>query len=144
MVIPSVESSVVVLQQLKDVGVRLSVDDFGTGCSSLSHLRRLPIDVLKIDQSFVRDITSDVNDAAIVPLVISLAHSLKLKVIAKGVETQAQLDYLHQCHCDEMQGEIFSRPSAPDDVEQMLRLSSLLPLRQVKLDSSINNAIVNR
>jgi len=128
----NVESTVAVLLQLKEVGVRLCVDDFGTGYSSLSHLKRLPIDVLKIDQSFVRDLTSDVNDAAIVSLIISLAHSLKLKVIAKGVETQAQLDCLHQRHCDEIQGYLFSRPSAPDDVEQMLRLSKSLPTRKVK------------
>ena len=144
MVMRNVESSVVVLQQLKDAGVRLCVDDFGTGYSSLSQLKRLPIDVLKIDRSFVRDITSDVNDAAIVSLIISLAHSLKLKVIAKGVETQAQLDYLNQRHCDEIQGYVFSRPSAPDGVEQMLRLSRSLPVRQLKLVLPLNKNVLHR
>jgi EAL domain-containing protein (putative c-di-GMP-specific phosphodiesterase class I) len=110
----------------------------------LSHLKGLPIDVLKIDQSFVWDITSDVNDAAIVSLIISLAHSLKLKVIEKGVEMRAQLDYLHQHHCDEVQGYLFSRPSAPDDVGQMLRLSKSLPMRKLKLGAPLNDAVVNR
>jgi EAL domain-containing protein (putative c-di-GMP-specific phosphodiesterase class I) len=116
-----VEHAIGILNGLKELGVRLSIDDFGTGYSSLAYLKRFPIDVLKIDKSFVRDITSDADDAAITASIISLARHLKLKVIAEGVETDEQLDYLRHYGCDEIQGYLFSPPVASDKFEQILR-----------------------
>ncbi|WP_317205356.1 EAL domain-containing protein [Janthinobacterium sp.] len=108
------------LHALKALGVQLSIDDFGTGYSSFSYLRRFPIDVLKIDRTFIHDIASDAGDAAIVAAIIALAHNLKLRVIAEGVETQAQLDYLRLRGCDEMQGYFFSRPLAAEQFRELL------------------------
>jgi diguanylate cyclase (GGDEF)-like protein/PAS domain S-box-containing protein len=120
---PAVET----LHRIKALGVNLSIDDFGTGYSSLSYLSRFPIDVLKIDRSFVSDIGKDANDAAIVASIITLAHNLKLAVIAEGVETIEQLDYLRRQGCDEMQGYYFSRPLPADEFEQLLRQGRSLP-----------------
>ena len=121
LVMTDVEHAIDMLQQLKLLGVKLSIDDFGTGYSSLAYLKRFPIDVLKIDQSFVRDIAVDFNDAAITVSIISLGHNLKLKVIAEGVETQEQLDYLRHHGCDEVQGYLFSRPLPAAEFEARLR-----------------------
>ncbi|MBV8633462.1 MAG: EAL domain-containing protein, partial [Burkholderiaceae bacterium] len=126
LVMTDVERAIGVLRNLKFLGVKLSIDDFGTGYSSLSYLKRFPIDVLKIDQSFVRDITVDAEDAAIAAAIISLAHSLKLQVIAEGVETEAQLTFLRRHGCDQMQGYYFSRPVAPADLLQMLKTGASL------------------
>ena len=112
--------AVELLHAMKKLGVKLSIDDFGTGYSSLSYLSRFPIDVLKIDRSFVSDITRDASDAAIVASIISLAHNLKLDVIAEGVETHEQLEYLRRHGCDEMQGYYFSKPLAAADFERLL------------------------
>lgn len=98
------------LTRLKNMGIKISIDDFGTGFSSLSSLKRLPIDALKIDQSFVRDATGDADDGALVRAIITLAHNLRLKVIAEGVETEDQLRFLQLLQCDEIQGYFFSRP----------------------------------
>jgi diguanylate cyclase (GGDEF)-like protein/PAS domain S-box-containing protein len=127
LVMTDVERAIGILRDLKGLGVKLSIDDFGTGYSSLSYLKRFPIDVLKIDQSFVRDMTLDPDDAAIVSLIISLAHSLRLQVIAEGVETEEQLAYLRHHDCDQMQGYYFSRPVAAADFELMLRQGKKLP-----------------
>ena len=98
------------LSRLKSRGINISIDDFGTGFSSLASLKRLPIDALKIDQSFVRDVTSDPDDAALVNAIITLAHNLRLRVVAEGVETEDQLRFLQLLRCDEIQGYFFSRP----------------------------------
>jgi len=109
------------LRGLKDSGVKISVDDFGTGYSSLAYLKRFPIDALKIDHSFIRDITTDPEDAMITLAIIGLAHSLKLKVVAEGVETQEQLELLAANGCDEIQGHLFSVPDTAEKCAKMLR-----------------------
>lgn len=127
-VVKDVERAVNILRELKTIGVQVSIDDFGTGYSSLSSLKRFPINVLKIDRSFVRDIATNSDDAAIVLSIISLAHNMKLKVIAEGVETQEQLDYLRRHGCEEMQGYYFSKPVAAAAFEQILRSGRNLAL----------------
>ncbi len=113
--------TITVLRELKKRGIRISMDDFGTGYSSLSYLRQFPIDTLKIDRSFVKDLVTDPNDAAIAAAIIVLAHSLKLDVVAEGVETAAELAILRVHACDKMQGYLFSRPVAASAFEQILR-----------------------
>jgi EAL domain-containing protein (putative c-di-GMP-specific phosphodiesterase class I) len=114
------EESVGVMRQLKSMGMGLSLDDFGTGYSSLSYLKRFPIDVLKIDKSFVRDIPEDANDLAIVSAIIAMAHALGLKVIAEGVETDAQWHFLRDCGVQYAQGYYFGRPLPAVDLEALL------------------------
>ncbi len=116
------ESAAAVLKTLRDGGVQIAIDDFGTGYSSLSYLRKFPIDALKIDQSFVRQITTTPEDTTIVTAIISMARSLKLRVVAEGVETQEELAFLKAHHCDEAQGYFFSRPVLPEQFAQLLKL----------------------
>src|SRR5450631_3877429 len=118
------EQSVMILEQLSAMGVLVSVDDFGTGYSSMSYLRRFPIDKLKIDRVFINEIVSRPEDASIVRAIVSLAHSLRLKVVAEGVETQEQLDFLKTAGCDEYQGFLFSRPLPAADFERLKSQSS--------------------
>lgn len=119
-VMKNAEASIGTLRQLKAMGIRISVDDFGSGYSSLSYLKHLPIDVLKIDQAFVRDMTADPKDAAIVMAIIQLAHSLELTVTAEGVETDEQVRFLRLLRCDEMQGYRICRPLPVDAFEKFL------------------------
>ena len=115
------ERTIATLRNLKALGVHISIDDFGTGYSSLAYLRRFPIDKLKIDIAFVREVTTNPDDAAIALAIIGMAHSLKLEVIAEGVETEAQLTYLRRHRCDQIQGYYFSRPLPLPELETMLR-----------------------
>jgi diguanylate cyclase (GGDEF)-like protein len=117
------EKSIAILEQLSAMGVLVSVDDFGTGYSSMSYLRRFPIDKLKIDRVFIDEIVSRPEDASIVRAIVSLAHSLRLKVVAEGVETPAQLDFLKTAGCDEYQGYHFSRPLPAANFERLVRAS---------------------
>jgi len=123
------ESTESILRTLRARGVHLAVDDFGTGYSSLSYLRRFPIDALKIDQSFVRQITTAPGETTIVTAVISMGRSLKLRVVAEGVETQAELDFLQAHQCDEAQGYFFSRPVLPQTFARLLetRMAAAAP-----------------
>jgi EAL domain-containing protein (putative c-di-GMP-specific phosphodiesterase class I) len=109
-----------ILTELSADGIHISIDDFGTGSSSLRYLKRFPIDILKIDQTFVRDLTSDISDAAITEAMITMAHSLELKVIAEGVETGEQLAFLRSRRCDEIQGYLFSRPVPAEAFAKLL------------------------
>ena len=110
MLMEHVDATLATLVALKSTGVNLAIDDFGTGYSSLSYLRRFPVDVLKIDRAFVREMTVNADDASIVQGIIALAHSLRLKVVAEGVETIAQYDALEKLGCDLMQGYLWSPP----------------------------------
>jgi diguanylate cyclase (GGDEF)-like protein/PAS domain S-box-containing protein len=131
MVMQDPEHFIPILEELKKLGVCLSVDDFGTGYSSLSYLKRFPFDRLKIDQSFVRDIATDNNDAVIVQTVISLGHTLGLKVIAEGVETLEQLTFLCRHRCDDMQGYYSSCPVTAEQFGRLLRENRRLPLPSI-------------
>ena len=101
------------------MGVHISIDDFGTGYSSLSYLRRFPLDKLKIDRSFIRDLMTNPDDVSIVRAIISLAHSLRLRVVAEGVETAEQLNFLRELGCDQYQG-FYCSPAVPPDASCML------------------------
>lgn len=133
-IIQDTEKVIEMLLELKELGIEISIDDFGTGYSSLRYLQRLPIDTLKIDRSFVKDLDSpDSDDAAIPRAVILLAHSLGLRVIAEGVETEVQLDFLRSENCDAIQGYLFSRPVPAEQFQELLlsgkRLSQTLHAR---------------
>jgi EAL domain-containing protein (putative c-di-GMP-specific phosphodiesterase class I) len=127
------EKYVHMLGEIKQLGVQIAVDDFGTGYSSLSYLKRFPIDQLKVDRSFVTDLATDPDDAVIVQAIIALGHKLGLTVVAEGVETEEQLQFLRRCQCDEMQGFLFGVPMIADDFAAMLRgqdFKHYLELRQ--------------
>jgi EAL domain-containing protein (putative c-di-GMP-specific phosphodiesterase class I) len=115
-----VDSTIKTLHELKTMGIRLSIDDFGTGYSSLEYLKRMPIDMLKIAQSFVRDIAIDTNDVAIAKTIVQVAQSLNLEVIAEGVETAEHLKILNTLKCNKIQGYLFSRPLPAEEVGEFL------------------------
>ena len=115
------ETVMSIVHQLTEMGLRLSLDDFGTGYSSLSSLKKLPIHSLKIDQSFIRDITIDPDDAAIAATVIAMALTLNLDVVAEGVETEEQLQFLYEHGCDNIQGYLLSHPLPADEISILLK-----------------------
>lgn len=123
------EVTIHTLRQLKTLGIRISIDDFGTGHSSLSYLRRFPLDTLKVDQSFVRDLDRDPGNAAIVTTVIAMSRALGLSVVAEGVEREAQLAFLRERRCDLAQGYLFSRPVGAAEFEALLVTSAAAPRR---------------
>jgi EAL domain-containing protein (putative c-di-GMP-specific phosphodiesterase class I) len=114
MLLHDMDDMLTLLNELKDMGLKLAIDDFGTGYSSLAYLKKFKIDRLKIDQSFVRDIATDPNDAAIVHAIVQMAHTLNLQVIAEGVENEEMLQYVSSCQCDQAQGYHFARPMPPE------------------------------
>ena len=115
------ELSIQKLQQLSDAGIQIAIDDFGTGYSSLSYLKKLPLDKLKIDQSFVRDLPQDEEDVAITQAIIALGKSLKFHIIAEGVETEAQKEFMIENGCDFMQGYLFSKPIPASEIQKLLK-----------------------
>jgi len=110
LIMEDVKHSIVTLQAIRAMGITVAIDDFGTGFSSLSYLAKLPVDTLKIDRSFVINMTAGPQGLALVSTIINLAHALRLKVVAEGVETEEQLRLLRLLNCDEMQGFLFSKP----------------------------------
>jgi len=124
MVLENINETILKMNALRDIGLHFSMDDFGIGYSSLSSLKKLPLDQLKIDQSFVRDISTDPDDATIVQTIIAMANNLGMEIIAEGVETVEQLEFLHERGCPVFQGYLFSRPLPIDEFEALLRKSS--------------------
>ena len=142
LVMQNMDRVTTILNELKALGTTLSMDDFGTGYSSLSYLKRFPFDKLKIDQSFVRDMTSDPDSAAIAKAIIAMAHNLRLKVIAEGVETAGQLNYLRMHNCDEIQGYLFSKPIIAEDFCDLLRENRSLPFGDHQPESTRHTILV--
>jgi diguanylate cyclase (GGDEF)-like protein len=128
------EESIAVLEELSRMGVLVSVDDFGTGYSSMSYLRRLPIDKLKIDKTFVAEMDTRADDASIVQAIVSLAHGLHLKVVAEGVETEAQLQALRKLGCDQYQGYYCSPALPPDEFERLISMQGAIALAELQSD----------
>jgi len=127
LIMQDLDLAVATMKDLQGLGVQLSIDDFGTGYSSLSALKTFPVARLKIDKSFVDGILADENDMAVASAVISLGQKLNLRVIAEGVETEAQAAFLRSVHCDEMQGYLFSKPRPASEIEDLLRATSGRP-----------------
>jgi len=125
MLIDDVDQVISTLYKLKALGIKLAIDDFGTGYSSLSYLKRFPVDRLKIDRSFITHVTSNNNDSVLTLAMVAMAHSLKLKVVAEGVETGEQLEFLEERSCDEMQGYYFSCPVSDQKMEELLSSQSV-------------------
>jgi len=136
------ERTIEVLERLKALGIRIAIDDFGTGYSSLAYLKRFPIDKLKIDIAFVRDIVTNPDDAAIALAIISMAHSLHMQVIAEGVETRAQMAYLRRNRCDEIQGFHFSRAIPAGQLAALVRKNRAAPDMPTADDSNVQTVLV--
>ncbi len=136
-VLDNVQDAIQKMEELRALGVRFSMDDFGTGYSSLAYLKQLPLTQVKIDQSFVRDIATDVNDAAIIQTIIAMSKTLGLNVIAEGVEAEAQFDMLRQYGCSQFQGYLFGRPMLAEEIDALLNRDALL----FPSDSGENSAL---
>ena len=135
-VMQSMETAAGTLEKLSKAGLSIALDDFGTGYSSLSYLKRFPLSKVKIDRSFISDFMQESNDAAIVSAIIAMSHSLGLRVVAEGVETDEQLRFLQDLHCDEMQGYLISRPVPREEATDLLARAS--SIRRMILDYGIN------
>jgi diguanylate cyclase (GGDEF)-like protein/PAS domain S-box-containing protein len=133
MVMDDLDRTIAVLARLKQLGVKLSVDDFGTGYSSLAYLKQFPLDMLKIDRSFVQEIAHQSDAAAIPDAIIAMAHSLGMRVVAEGVEAEVQCEVLSSKMCDEIQGFLFAEPLAAEAMEQLLRSGRTLPAHLLRL-----------
>jgi EAL domain-containing protein (putative c-di-GMP-specific phosphodiesterase class I) len=120
MLMKDTEATVVTLRELKDLGVRLAIDDFGTGYSSLSYLRQFPVDILKIDRSFVDSMTGDAGDTTLAEAVVQMGRALRLQTVAEGIETTDQWSALRALGCEYGQGYLFAKPAEPADVEALL------------------------
>jgi len=120
------DSTIKLMNELREMNVRVSIDDFGKGNSSLNYLTQLPTDAIKIDESFIRNVVADPDAAAITGAVIAMAHSLKLRVVAEGIETLDQLEFLRSLNCDEIQGYFVSRPVEPESLAHILRTNAKL------------------
>lgn len=122
----SIEANIDKLRLIKDLGIGIYLDDFGTGYSSLNYLKKLPIDVVKIDKSFIDDLISKESEKQLTEVIIRLAHQLGIKTVAEGVETKAQLEQLTQYHCDVVQGYLFSKPVPEREVRDLLHTNEKL------------------
>jgi EAL domain-containing protein (putative c-di-GMP-specific phosphodiesterase class I) len=127
LVMRNVEDSTRKLSILRGMGVKVAIDDFGTGYSSLSYLGRLPVDTLKIDRSFISGVAMETDSVTVISTILALAHGLKLKVVAEGVETREQADLLRRFRCDEAQGYFYSRPIPAGEIQVLLRAGGALP-----------------
>ena len=116
-----IDNAISISEQLRALGVKLAIDDFGTGFSSLSYLKRFPVDYVKIDRSFISEVEHSTQDAAITRAIIAMVHSLERRVVAEGVETQAQMDFLKANLCDEIQGYLLSPPVPAEQFAELLR-----------------------
>jgi diguanylate cyclase (GGDEF)-like protein/PAS domain S-box-containing protein len=137
-IMENIDTSASTMRELHASGICISIDDFGTGYSSLSHLKRFPISTVKVDRSFIRDITTDSDDAVIVGAIITMAHNMGLRVIAEGVETQQQLEFLKTLHCDEVQGFLFSPPVPHQEARALLDPSVEVPQATVTRDCQVS------
>jgi EAL domain-containing protein (putative c-di-GMP-specific phosphodiesterase class I) len=124
MAMSDVERSAALMRKIAGMGIHISIDDFGTGYSSLNYLKRMPIEKLKIDRSFIKDISVDRDDREIIHAVTAMAHNMNMKVIAEGVETVEQLSFLRSSDCDEAQGYLFSRPLPAEEFKEFVTAGS--------------------
>jgi EAL domain-containing protein (putative c-di-GMP-specific phosphodiesterase class I) len=144
MVMRNVSRAIKILDAIQSRGIRLAIDDFGTGYSSMSLMKHFPIDTIKIDRSFIRDLPVDSEDQAIAQAIISMGKALGMTVVAEGVETPEQQAFLRSHACDEMQGFLFSKPVPPRQMAELLRAAPALesPALQPELDSGLESAVV--
>lgn len=141
-VVQNLDAAIVYLKQLKQLGISLSMDDFGTGYSSLSYLKQFPFDTLKIDRSFIQNVSTEPNDALITIAIISMAHSLRLNVIAEGVETESQLNFLHRQNCDLIQGFYYSKPLPADEFDAFIANIKIQPFQNKSIEQKTRTLLI--